>query len=148
MNRPWPPRRPALGRLLRLARLVGLPGCSVVVPAALALQDALVRWGRGGQGVAGADQRDQRGHPDREREAPARGAACAPAAGGLPVHDLPPCSIVQSAWIALLPSYSQLMPYCGRFTRWRVALDTQAGEPGTVEKIESRRVVTLPSGPR
>src|SRR5215216_1602471 len=54
------------------------------------------------------------------------------------------CSICHSAWMALRPSYSQLMPYRGRLTRCRVALDTQAGEPGTEEKMESRRVVTRP----
>ena len=58
------------------------------------------------------------------------------------------CSILQSAWIAFRPSNSHSKPYFAKETRCFVAFETQAGEPGTVEKIESRRVVTLPAGLR
>lgn len=51
-------------------------------------------------------------------------------------RDHPACSIFHSAWIAFRPSYSHVMPYRGRSTRWTVALPTHAGEPGTVEKME------------
>jgi choline dehydrogenase-like flavoprotein len=57
------------------------------------------------------------------------------------------CSIFQSAWIALRPSWLHSIPYWGRLTDWRVAFPTYAGDPGTVEKTDSRRVVALPSGP-
>ena len=39
-------------------------------------------------------------------------------------------------------------PSFGNEKRCLVAVETHAGEPGTVEKIESRRVVSVPAGLR
>ena len=73
--------RRALGGLLRLGLLVGLVGGRLVVDPGLALQDALVRPG---QGLAGAQGRDQRGQGGRDGQGPGRGTACrAPAPGWL-----------------------------------------------------------------
>ena len=58
------------------------------------------------------------------------------------------CSIFHSDWIALRPSYSHVIPYCGRFTLLTLAFARNAGDPGTVEKTEFCSVVMLPSGPR
>jgi hypothetical protein len=40
------------------------------------------------------------------------------------------------------------IPYRSRVTLFFDAFETQAGDPGTVEKIDPRSVVTSPVGPR
>jgi hypothetical protein len=72
--------------------LVGLVGGRLVVDPALAFQDALVGWGHGGQCLAGAEDRGQRGRRSPDGEGPDNGATCAPAAGVLLVLVLPPVS--------------------------------------------------------
>src|SRR5207244_5328644 len=91
-----------------------------------------------------AHERPTRGN--RHDHLPMRAPARTPERGRYRAHAA--FSMFQSDWIALRPSYSQLIPYCGRFTLLMLALAIQAGEPGTVEKTEFWRVVTLPSGPR
>ena len=46
-------------------------------------------------------------------------------------------SIFHSDWIALRPSYSQVMPYCGRFTRWTLDFAIQAGSRGPSRRPSS-----------
>ena len=94
--------------------------------------------GRKGQGPGHHDRRDNRWRDAQHPARPPDGAS----------GDHAAYSIFHSDWIAFRPSYSQVMPYWGRLTRFTLALATQAEEPGTVEKTEFCRVVMLPSGPR
>src|SRR6266545_5525660 len=88
-----------------------------------------------------------------DREQPAAGDRCEHDAGDARPCTLerrserghPACSIFHSDWIAFLPWYSHVIPYCGRFTLLTLALARNAGDPGTVEKTEFCSVVMLPS---
>src|SRR5262245_3816410 len=98
-----------------------------------------------GPGELGDDRRGP-GRGDRRPHDPdGRGGASGPAGDRL-AHAT--CSIFQSAWIALRPSNSHSQPYAGSLSRYVEAFDTHAGDPGTVEKTESRNVVTAPFAPR
>src|SRR2546430_10925866 len=91
-------------------------------------------------------ERDRPTRGDRQEHRPRRAPARTPERGRDRAHAA--CSMFQSDWIALRPSYSQLIPYCGRFTLLMLALAIQAGEPRPAGKTQFWGVFPAPSGPR